>query len=235
MPDVPDSLAEPLERSPITRALFGILVPHADAVIEAIVGRFRRRRLSEWAAELNDDPDLTDEQMTSDDNLFAAFAVAGCVSRVHSRERVSYFARLYANFVAGRGITASEFAEFLHLLENLSDREFYVLLHLREMSRAVAAGVGGLGSNMLLYQCQDGWRRLRTRLASELGISEDQVNSIAQGLTRTGFCRVLPDRSGAAAAACTTAHFERFVESLMKYSRSAPPREPTISVRPYAG
>lgn len=234
MSEVLSAISETLEKSPVVRALLGILVPHFEPVSDAIVERHRRKLFVKWAAELNDDPDVTAEEIAADDKLFAAFAVAGCVTRAHSKDRISYFARLYANFLAGRGISSpSEFSEFLYLLESLSEREFLILLRLRSIAENTM-GIH-LGSNELLFGWQPAWTKLRIELASELNLSEPEIDSIVQGLTRTGFCRVLLGRNGDLASACATGRLDKFLQALTKYDRTGIPKPPTIPVGPYVG
>jgi len=232
MSDLIPALPQLLGDSSIARALVGILTDVAKhSAMGAIVERFKAKRLLQWAAELNDDPSVTAEQIAEDDKLFAAFAVARCVAQAHSSERVSQFARLHASFLAGRVASPDEFAEFLHLLENLSEREFLILLGLR----SIADNVGiRLGSNELLFGSQEPWRRLRTELAHNLKLSEPEVDSIVQGLTRTGFVRILVGRNGELAATCSTERLDQFLQALTKYDRTGIPKPPTISVSPYA-
>jgi hypothetical protein len=231
--DAFDALIRIVGENPIGRTLAGILAPGLDPALTATVDRHRNKKFAQWAAELNDNPDVTPEQIAEDDKLFAVFAVANCVSRAHSKERVSYFARLHASFLAGRLSSPDEFDEFMHLLDSLSEREFTILLRLRELADNTQ-GVR-LGSRELLFQSQAAWKNARAGLAHNVGLDEAELDSIVLGLTRTGFVRILLEPNGSLTGACATERLETFLMALTKYDRHGPPRRPTISVRSIVG
>jgi hypothetical protein len=247
-----ESLAK-LRVQEVMELLGSILFPRGMGVLDAFrrfaqaSDQFSRETFETWAAELADDPDVTDEQIADDTKLFAAFTVAHTIRRAQTRERIRLFARLHANFLKGTGgVTSSDdFKEFVRLLDDLSEREFTMLLILDDLGKNSSAnysfharrpGQQHLRSEGLrTVEFQDFWGRFSAEVVRRFGLPEDEVQNIVQAISRTGLCQILPDLSNSVKGAGTTLRFERFVAALRKYDKDGTPRdENPIRIAPYA-
>ncbi|HEV8232707.1 MAG TPA: hypothetical protein VGQ75_10200 [Thermoanaerobaculia bacterium] len=214
-------------------------------LLDAAGHEHRRVALEIWAAELSDHPDVTAEQIASDPKLFATFTVANVIQRAQTHDRISLFARLHANFLRGTGVqTPDDFKEFVRLLDDLSEREFQMLVMLDEWSKkfahfeyefsgdhSVRRPPVDLHRARLLY-CPNYWWLFHDEAVKRFGLSKDEVANIVQGLPRTGLCQLQLDLAGTVAGAVTTPYFERFTAALRKYDRNGQPLEKTISIKP---
>jgi hypothetical protein len=248
-----ESLTKPLATA-ILGTLVGLLMPGAGGVVsaalDAVRDSFRRRALETWAAELADHGVTTDE-ITEDAKVFAAYTVVGAVLRAQTHERIGYFAKLHANFAKGI-VRADEFKEFVGLLEDLSEREFQMLLMLDESEekgssvfyatvypagQAPTADRSGASERRddkrRLVHSQNFWEPFREEAVRRFDLSEDEIANVVQRLARTGLCQVLQDSSGGVLGASTTPYFRRFVAGLLKCDRDGQPLEKTISIKPF--
>lgn len=244
-------LARPLPRA-VFDTLLRILSPRWGGLASAVMDlgsaadEFTRRAFETWAAELSDSPHITEEQIASDPKLFATFTVATAILRAQTRERIRLFARLHANFVKGTGVkTPDDFKEFVRLLDDLSEREFQMLLMLDEWSkkfRHYEFEFSPTHSEMRapadlhrarLLQCPEFWWLFQNDAVKRFGLSKDEVANIVQGLPRTGLCQLQLDLAGTVAGAVTTPYFGRFTAALAKYDRAGQPLEKTISIGPF--
>jgi hypothetical protein len=225
-------------------------------LLDAAGHEHRRVALEIWAAELNDHPDVTEEQIASDPRLFATFTVANVILRAQTQERIRLFARLHANFLRETGgVTSSDdFKEFVGLLDDLSERELETLLILDERGKkpssffyaTVRSGMEGgadadrsasstdpaVSDTKRLVHAQDFWNEFREETARRFRLSVPEIANVVQRLARTGLCQVLSDNSGVVVAAATTPYFRRFLAALVKYDRDGQPLEKTISIKP---
>ena len=136
---------------------------------------------SEFIA-LNIDP--VSERLASQELLNAFTATMRHVLNAASDEKIRRFARLFASFCRGLGGLRSvdQLEEYLSILDDLSDREFQLLILLERIEREHAVRPGHADvEDAMGYWSDFGGEAERT-----LGVTPDLLPSVLTRLQRTG-------------------------------------------------
>ncbi len=175
-----DDLSRCYESSYV-RILVGLLPGIDDALMH-----FRGQRLRAYFDELSGgDIDLTEDEIQKEGFLHAYFATVRAVSRTRRREKIRLFARLFMNYTEAGNFgedNADIFDEALAILDDLSFREFQILLILHRfeptsLSHKDENPMELIGKN---------WDDFLSTIESELEIPSDHISGMLARLNRTG-------------------------------------------------
>ena len=188
-----DRVLAEYERSPLLRMIVAAYPPAAvvEAGILATYKWWRERRLYVFADELT----LLHLNPTEDEVKTRQFAEAfGATARrvldTEREEKIRLFAKLFASYVSHGEYSSATFDEFdeeLSIVEEISYREFRLLLilHKYEVQRPLMAN-----ENQVMRTAES-WPAFRVEAASELDISEDVLDAMLQRLVRTGLYQII--------------------------------------------
>jgi len=206
-------LAERYEKSPAIRALVQLIPSWIgsafDVVLTITIANIREDRARAFFDELGKrDFPLTEEEIKSEDFLHAFFATSKAALNTRRREKTRLFAQLLCSY-AFKPTEIEEFEEHLSVLDDLSYREFQILLALKHYEEADPQDkVKNAHERADLF-----WKDFQSECATKLGIPTDELNGILTRLTRTGLYQVITfhyrgDRGR------LTPNFYRFIEKL---------------------
>jgi hypothetical protein len=177
---------EAYQRSPVLRMLTKLILPLS--VVEAgILGTyawFQNRRLQVFADEFISLKLGISEDDAKRKEFFDAYTSTAQHVLSESRDaKIRLFARLFGEFIRGGCITPIDrYEEHLQLLDEVSEREFKLLLLLARhegkhpMQR----------SDNRLTRTNYFWAEFASDAQRELGLEEDNLESMLARLTRTG-------------------------------------------------
>lgn len=155
----------------------------ADNKLASFYSKERERRLKVFYDEIaNGDLELTDEIIQSEEFLYKYYITLKAVLETRRTEKIQFFARLLKKSESKLLNKETDYYEdFLKVLDDLTYQEIFVLLKLREREKEHATIAGNrLMINKRFY------RKFKTALSEEMGISENEVISILIRLGRTG-------------------------------------------------
>ncbi len=151
-----------------------------DKNLAAFYIREKERRLKVFFDELNQgNINLTDAEIKNDDFLHKYFITARAVVDTHGDVKIRYFAHLLQNYnspLLNRDL--ANYDDFLAILDELTFQEVKILLFIRKYIEEYK-GPPGL-NNLAIY------RPLKSDLATELNVTEDEIISYFVRLGRTG-------------------------------------------------
>lgn len=176
--------AKRYERNPVVRALVQ-LIPYGavfDVALTTIISNIREDRARTFFDELaKRDFPLTEEEIQSEDFLHAFFATSKAALNTRRREKIRLFARLLHNY--GSNPTESdEFEEHLSILDDLSYREFQVLLLLKQFEDANPQRQ----DENEIARTNRFWQNFQSEVAKKLEIPTQEINGVLARLNRTG-------------------------------------------------
>lgn len=188
-----ERLAARYEKNPIIRALVQ-LIPWgvgsaADVAITTVLARIREERAREFFDQLaSGELELTQEQIATEDFLHAYFATARAALNTRRREKIRLFAQLFANY-AGKGLVGDSdvYEEYLSILDDLSYREFQILLILKRHQDCTPRQPQ---QNDLQWSSTF-WDAFLDSVVSEVGIPRQEIPGILARLNRTGLYKTI--------------------------------------------
>jgi len=209
-------LAKRYEKSPVIRALVQ-LIPlgiggAADAALTTIISNIREDRARTFFDELAAQGlPLTEKEMQSEDFLHAYFATCKAALNTRRREKIRLFAGLLHNY-ASNPTEFEEFEEHLSVLDDLSYREFQVLVILKQYEEANPQRQ----EENELKRANRFWDGFLAECATKLKIPTEEINGMLTRLNRTGLYQTIVgaylDYSGDRGR--LTPNFYRFIEKL---------------------
>jgi len=155
-------------------------IPYAGSSIASLIQSgfeaARKRRidlfLDEVDARLND---LNEEKIGQEDFVQAFTSSAKAAAATQQDEKIKLFAHLFTTFVNGEtDASPDEYEEALRILDDLSVREFQILLTIRDHQKTNAQS----GTNYITG--------LIDRIEKECGINIQEIPGALARLTRTG-------------------------------------------------
>lgn len=131
-----------------------------------------------------------EEQVKSREFCEAIGATALRVLETAREEKIRLFARLFASYVRQNDCTAEGFDAFeedLQILDDLSYREFQLLLVLRKHELQFPS----TPNENEVQRTGHYWDNFHSESTKLLGISDDELNPMLQRLVRTGLCQII--------------------------------------------
>lgn len=188
VPTVVESLIRRYERSAVLRGLVQ-LVPFSigsaiDTVLLTKVQTIRANRTAIFFDELaNGQEDLKPELLESNEFLHCFFATTEAALRANRAEKIQHLARLLASSICSGGfVDVDEYEEYLKILDDLSSREFAVLVLLNQYESDHPLQDG----ENRLQRANHFWPQFSTDLANRFSIPSQEVDAMLTRLNRTG-------------------------------------------------
>ncbi len=183
-----ERLAHRYQRNSVIRALVQ-LIPAGigsatDVAITTRIDNIREKRARAFFDTLEQqDIALTPDIVENEDFLHAYFATTRAALNTHRREKIQLFGRLFANYSRGESAeSADAYEETLRILDDLSYREFQVLLILKRFEDE-APEEEGLNA---LQKATRFWDSFVEAVVAEVGIHHEEVMGFLVRLNRTG-------------------------------------------------
>jgi len=168
-------------------SLYGIpLGPMIDSTIGTFVNKMKSDRLHTFFDELNSgDITISEEQIESNDFLHAYFSTVNYVIRTRSDNKIESFARILKNLNAGK-INIAEFEDYTSILNELSEREFYILAKKYKYEQKHKVNNPEMNSGELTSSY---WDNFEETTCLKLGISKEELDPMLVRIQRTGCYR----------------------------------------------
>lgn len=182
-----EKLMEKYENQPVLRTLVQLVPCGIGSAIEVGVlttlQNIRAERTRTFFEELASGRiELSPELLKSEDFLHCYFATTKAALNSRRREKIRLFARLLtASIIEGNFADTDEYEEYLQILDELSYREFLILLRLSEYEDR---NQDGTKNDLELAELF--WDDFRLDLKLELMIPDDDVEPCLIRLARTG-------------------------------------------------
>lgn len=177
---------EAYRRSPVLRMLVALhpALAVADAGIMASYAYFQNRRLQVFADEFTTLGLTISEEDAMRQEFFDAYTSTAQRVLMESRDaKIRLFARLFGEFVnSGCAAPIDRYEEHLAVLDEISEREFKVLLLLQRHELKCPQKAG----ENRLQRTRRFWTDFESDAKEELGISSDNLQAVLTRLTRTG-------------------------------------------------
>jgi len=206
-------LAKRYDKNPKIRALVQ-LIPWGigsafDVALATTISNIREERARTFFDELSSrNLPLTEEEIKSEDFLHAFFTTYKAALNTRRREKIRLFAQLLHSY-ASNPTEIEEFEEHLAILDDLSYREFQILVCLKRYEEANPQDKGRNAherANLL-------WKDFQSECTTKLGIPIGDLNGVLTRLTRTGLYQVITfDYRGDRGR--LTSNFHRFIGKL---------------------
>ena len=189
-----EALVERYENNPVIQALAGLLIgltgpfgatlSALERAIQAKVIQMHQERLRTFFDELASGRiKLTEEVIQQEDFLHAFMATTRAVLRTRREEKIRLFARLLASFGQETDrISVDNFEDSLNILDDLSCREFFVLLTLKKYEEQTPF----LEGENELQRASRFWNQFTSEVCAKLGISTEELRGMLARLNRTG-------------------------------------------------
>jgi hypothetical protein len=199
-----------------------------DAAVVVAIENIREERARTFFDELaKGDLEIAEEMKTDEDFLHAYFSTAKAALNTRRREKIRLFARLFRNYAQKVSIEfTDQYEEWLDILDDLSYREFQVLLILHSFEITVPRPENPKNE---LEWYQSFWDDFLKRVESEVGISSTELPGILERLTRTGLYGNVPVSQGLVFGAHIldsvghlTSNFASFLQALDYFSGDDP-------------
>jgi len=179
-------LLEEHQSNKVIKRLIDILVPGGGTindVLSSYLLKEKERRLKVFYEALaNEEIKLTDEVIASDEFLNKYFITLKAVTETRRNEKIVYFAKLLNNSNSDSISHASnQYDDFVKVLDDLTYQELFVLKQISE--HEIKHHIQNARKIMIGRRF---YKILKTKVAMELGISEDEALSIFTRLERTG-------------------------------------------------
>ena len=182
-----------------------------EVMLSHRISEMRNRRFRIFMDELSrGDRELTPELIDSDKFLHAFFCTTRASLNTNREEKIRVFGRLLLYAARENVLNTDTFEEFVSILEDLSVREFQVLLLLNEYEQVTQREED---QNDLQF-AKSFWSDFEKSVNEKLGIDELELPSILTRINRTGlyetFTGTFLDYRGGKGK--TTVLFEKFVK-----------------------
>jgi hypothetical protein len=185
-PTIVGKVAVQYNKNPLLQALLK-LVPgwsSADTLLQRRANEIRSDRINTFFEELASGKcELTDELIRTEDFLHSYFCTLRAVVNSRQREKIRLFARLLASSLEPQlQVGSDEHEELLSILEEVTLREFAILIDLRgrELSQPRREDENDL-QHALKY-----WEAFSQATIQNFGIPADSFNAFMARLERTG-------------------------------------------------
>lgn len=181
-----------------------------DADLATYIENFQRDRLRTFFDELEAAKIPPREDLIrSEDFLHAYFATVRAVLNTRRREKIQLFAKLFSSYVKGEHVkTVDGYEEYLAVLDDLSYREFQVLLILHRCEQKTPRNEG---ENDFQWASQF-WQEFLEEVSRVVGLPQNQIPGMLARLNRTGLYKTLTGISGDMGA--LTPNFQSFILAL---------------------
>jgi hypothetical protein len=223
-------------RNSVRRALIQA-VPIAGAAADNFLllkhDEMQRERISEFIAELDrQECDITHEKLERVDFCHATLVTVVAAARANRTEKVHLFARLLSNYDRlVSGSIEDDYEEMLRILDDISLREYHLLVILRnyekmfvqEMEQMHPNGIPGGPRRWAGGHWDDfAWKDMK-----RLGVPEVEIAGVLVRLRRTGLYETMQGQESSSNFHGRTTplfdHFQRAVERLER-EHPVPPR-----------
>jgi len=156
---------------------------------------------------------ITHEQLNDDEFCHAVIVTLSAVGRTEREEKIHLFALMLSNYK--RVVMSNDkdaYEEFLRVLDDMSYREFQILLILHDLEKAE------VGRRAYPAEPFNFWPEFLA-CAMKMGVPQNELLGFLNRLTRTGCLHVLGDAhpNGAQRCGYTTPTFQRLVEAVTVY------------------
>jgi hypothetical protein len=184
--DMTRKMVEAYQRSPVLRILVKLnpALAAAEAGILGTYSYFMHQRLMSFAAEFTTLGINVSEADATSKEFFDAYASTARRVLSESREsKIRLFAHLFAEFLRGERLTSIDlYEEHLSILEDLSEREFRLLLLLRRHE----AGCPPREGENILQRANRFWPEFAREATEKLNIPAGHLEPMLDRLSRTG-------------------------------------------------
>lgn len=159
---------------------------------------------------------ITQELLEDDDLVHATIATLSAAIHTRHEEKIRLLARLLINSTRDKFYKTDEFEEFVAILDDLSMREFTILLTLKEYQDAAFADNVNNDKNNL-QTTSTYWEPFSNKISRLLGIPLEEITALLTRLNRTGLYESFDgsawDYEGG--QGMLTPIFYKFIEKLM--------------------
>jgi len=216
------TLAERYKRNPVITALVKLLVSNVpfgvgsalEKALTTTIANIRAERLYFFFDELaSRKAPLTDDEIKSEDFLHAFFATSKAALNTRQKDKIRLFARLLQNYASNLE-EFDEFEEQLSILDDLSYREFQVLLVLKHYEESYPSTEE---DDNRLQRAERFWDQFQAECETELNITSHELNGLLTRLNRTGLYQTFVGGylSYEGDRGHLTPNFYKFIERLM--------------------
>lgn len=154
-----------------------------DVMLSHKISEMRSARFRTLMDELSKgDRELTPELVDNEDFLHAFFCAAKAALNSNREEKIRLFGRLLLNAAKTNSLTTDTFEEFVSILDDLSLREFQILLMLQNYEKQTKRREE---QNALQFSSSF-WDSFEEAIEKELGIKKPEIPSMLTRLSRTG-------------------------------------------------
>lgn len=180
-------LAKYYQSQPIVQALVNAIPTvggSLDTLLNTRAQQIAEERAKEFFDELSKDSlELTEEIIQSEDFIHRWVITAKAAVNTRMREKIRLFARLLkSSFLSDTSITTDEYEEYLSILDELSYREFLVLLILERYEREFLPSE----NENELQRASRFWEQFVSEVNQQLNLTVDKTNAMLTRLNRTG-------------------------------------------------
>lgn len=201
-----------------------------------------RQRMREFLEELSrQSTTITPDRLEQDEGLVHAIVVtAQAAARARRTEKIHMFARMLANYdrIVTMG-TEDDYEDMLRVLDDMSVREYQILLLLRSFEERAEEGpsaetdVTDAESTMLL-RASDFWKDFRVAV-ERTGVSQHEIRGVLARLRRTGMYDTFVGHYGDdGEKSRTTPLLDRFLAAVERHEVQHPPKNGSHGVDPDA-
>jgi hypothetical protein len=147
------------------------------AALVATIQSYQKERLKTYFDELaKGNIDLSEEDIQNEDFLHAFFATTKAASATRNREKIKLFAKLFGTYCNEKEFDKiDKYEEWLSILEDISYREFQILLVLKKASEIK---LEGKEKREICYKL----------ISTELQMEKNEVEGWLSRIVRTGLC-----------------------------------------------
>ncbi len=163
---------------------FGV-APALDTALDTKIQNMRESRIKAFFEELDKGSiKLTNEVIQSEDFLHAFFATTKAALNTRREEKIRMFARLLHQAASQDNLSnyASEYEEYLNILDELSYREIRILFMLERYEKEHPVE----GEENELQRASKFWGKFTQETKKTFHISDEEIASILTRLNRTG-------------------------------------------------
>lgn len=159
-----------------------------DGAITAKIEDMRNKRIRLFFEELSRGSyELTEELIRQEEFLHAYFATFRAAVNTRRKEKIRLFARLLLGASKDDGLGDDKYEEFLSILDDISVRELYILLTLKNFERNNPYQVNQ--HNEIESDAERAsrfWKQFENKLQEKYAITASDLRAILNRLNRTG-------------------------------------------------
>ncbi|HHV62089.1 MAG TPA: hypothetical protein GXX51_05565 [Firmicutes bacterium] len=219
-PGVLEAALSRYEKSSGLRALVQLVLGFGgsvDTLLVTYLDNIRIRRISTFFEELDKcGLQLSEEQLKNEDLLHAFMISLKAAINARRGDKIRLFARLLSNYARGQMMDdIDEFEESLQVLEDISVREFQVLLILRDFERKPWRKE----EQNDLQWCSTFWSEFLKAVEQRIGVPKDELPGFLTRLNRTGLYKTFTGSNWGYGGdrGCTTSNFERLLSAVSQF------------------